>query len=518
MPLDLRIGMDVGGTNTDAVVLDSNNRIVARTKQPTTKDVRQGVRSAFEYVIKLLDADAKRVGRVMLGTTHATNAILERRSLGRVAAIRLGAPASLSLGPMESWPQDLRDAVCVDTCILGGGHYVDGRRISPLDEDGIRTFLTRTAQNPDAIAITSIFSPTSPVDELRACKIVKEILGENMAVSMSHEIGSLGLLERENATILNSALFDVIGQVITAMQDVVDQAGLTVELLLTQNDGTLMALDFARRFPILTIGSGPANSLRGAAFLTGLSDTIVVDVGGTSADFGVLVNGYPRESAAAVEIGGVRTNFRMPDLLSVAIGGGTIISGTAEQPIVGPKSVGYRLTSDALVYGGSTPTLSDALVVEGRFELGTHTVQASELARLKSALRNVSEFITDAIDQVTLGNTHLPLVAVGGAASLLPDDIKGVSQVIYPEHGDIANAIGAAIAWASGHWEGVVPYGDGFNAAVTNGKAVACQRAVQAGADPQQVEVVEQIETPLSYLTTPTVRLIIKAAGPLCHI
>ena len=227
MPLDLRIGMDVGGTNTDAVVLDSNNRIVARTKQPTTKDVRQGVRSAFEYVIKLLDADAKRVGRVMLGTTHATNAILERRSLGRVAAIRLGAPASLSLGPMESWPQDLRDAVCVDTCILGGGHYVDGRRISPLDEDGIRTFLTRTAQNPDAIAITSIFSPTSPVDELRACKIVKEILGENMAVSMSHEIGSLGLLERENATILNSALFDVIGQVITAMQDVVDQAGLT---------------------------------------------------------------------------------------------------------------------------------------------------------------------------------------------------------------------------------------------------------------------------------------------------
>ncbi|MFM2436619.1 MAG: hypothetical protein RL353_609 [Actinomycetota bacterium] len=518
MKLDLRVGMDVGGTNTDAVVLDANNRILARTKQATTADVRLGMKAALSNVISSIGPDAHRIRRIMLGTTHATNAILERRSLGRVAAIRLGAPASLSLEPMESWPRDLRDAVCVDTCILRGGHYVDGRRISLLDEDGIRKFLIGVAKNVDAVAITSIFSPTSPEDEVRAHEIVKEVLGSNVAVSLSHEIGSLGLLERENATILNAALFGVVGQVITAMQDVIDGAGLAVEMLLAQNDGTLMALDFAKRFPILTIGSGPANSLRGAAFLSGLSNTIVVDVGGTSTDFGVLVNGYPRESAAAVEIGGVRTNFRMPDLLSVAIGGGTIISGTAEQPIVGPKSVGYRLTSDALVYGGSTPTLSDALVVEGRFELGTHNVQASELTRLKSALRNVNEFIADSIDQVTLGNTHLPLVAVGGAASLIPDDIKGVSQVIYPENGDVANAIGAAIAWVSGHWQGVVQIDDGFNTAVSNGRTMACNRAIEAGADPQQVEVIEQIETPLSYLVTPTVRLIIKAAGPLNHL
>ena len=152
----------------------------------------------------------------MLGTTHATNAILERRALGRVAAIRLGAPASLSLEPMESWPDDLRDAVCVGACILEGGHYVDGQRISPLDEDGIRKFLLSVANTVDAIAITSIFGPTSPQDEERAREIVSEVLGEKMAVTLSHEIGSLGLLERENATILNAALFGVIGQVIGA--------------------------------------------------------------------------------------------------------------------------------------------------------------------------------------------------------------------------------------------------------------------------------------------------------------
>ena len=106
MRLDLRVGIDVGGTNTDAVVLDENNRILVRTKQATTSDVRSGMQNALNYVIDALGTDAQRIGRVMLGTTHATNAILERRALGRVAAIRLGAPASLSLEPMESWPDD----------------------------------------------------------------------------------------------------------------------------------------------------------------------------------------------------------------------------------------------------------------------------------------------------------------------------------------------------------------------------------------------------------------------------
>ncbi len=518
MRLDLRVGMDVGGTNTDAVVLDENNRILARTKQATTSDVRSGMQNALTYVIDALGADAQRIGRVMLGTTHATNAILERRALGRVAAIRLGAPASLSLEPMESWPDDLRDAVCVGACILEGGHYVDGRRISPLDEDGIRKFLSSVANTVDAVAITSIFSPTSPQDEERARQIVSEVLGSNMAATLSHEIGSLGLLERENATILNAALFGVVGQVITATQDVINSAGLAVEMLLAQNDGTLMALDFARRFPILTIGSGPANSLRGAAFLTGLTNSIVVDVGGTSTDFGVLINGYPRKSAAAVEIGGVRTNFRMPDLLSIAIGGGTIVSGTAAQPLVGPLSVGYRLNTDALIYGGATPTLTDALVAEGRLQLGSHAVPQGEKEKLKSALHSATESIADAIDRITLGNALLPLIAVGGGSLLIPHDIAGVSHVLHPENGDIANAIGAAIAWVSGHWEGVVAHGDEFNDAVTNGRAIACRRAIEAGADPQLVEVVDQIETPLSYLSSPMVRLVIKAAGPLSQL
>src|SRR5207247_630326 len=136
-----------------------------------------------------------------------------------------------------------------------------------------------------------------------------------------------------------------------------------------QNDGTLMVMDYALRYPILTIASGPSNSLRGGAFLSGLEDAIVVDVGGTTTDVGVLVGGFPRESAVAVNIGGVRTNFRMPDLISIGLGGGSLVRRNGAVR-VGPDSVGYNLEEDGLVFGGKTLTATDIAVAVGRANLG----------------------------------------------------------------------------------------------------------------------------------------------------
>ena len=171
-----------------------------------------------------------------------------------------------------------------------------------------------------------MFAPVSARHELVAAEVVKRELGETH-ISLSHEIGSLGLLERENATILNGALAGVARDVVRALQDALTAHDLRPETFFAQNDGTLMGLDQAMRYPVLTIGSGPANSVRGAAFLTGRSDALVADVGGTSTDVGMLVNGFPRESSYGVEIGGIRTNFRMPDLVTIALGGGTVVSG-----------------------------------------------------------------------------------------------------------------------------------------------------------------------------------------------
>ena len=107
---------------------------------------------------------------------------------------------------------------------------------------------------------------------------------------------------------------------------------------MTDVAGGLITLEYALEFPVLTIGCGPTNSIRGAAHLSGATDALVVDIGGTTTDIGVLVDGFPRQSAHAVEIGGIRTNFRMPDVLSVGLGGGTTIRETESGTTVGPDT------------------------------------------------------------------------------------------------------------------------------------------------------------------------------------
>jgi N-methylhydantoinase A/oxoprolinase/acetone carboxylase beta subunit len=280
-----------------------------------------------------------------------------------------------------------------------------------------------------------------------------------------------------------------------------------------------MALDHALRYPVLTIGSGPANSIRGAAFLTGRSDALVADVGGTSTDVGVLVNGFPRESSQGVEIGGIRTNFRMPDLVTIALGGGTIVSGgRAGGGLVrlGPESVGYRLQEEALVFGGSTPTLTDSAVATGRARLGDPSLTRPELRLLEAAARASDTELADAIDRVKTAKGDLTLIAVGGGSILIPDELPGVSEVIRPDHFDAANAIGAAIASVSGQVDRIFHFGPGGRkAALDEASQEARDHAVAAGADPGTVQIVELEEIPLAYLTSPAVRIRAKAAGAL---
>ena len=292
--LELRLGIDVGGTNTDAVVLDPDGRLLARAKVPTTPDVSSGIASAISVVVADLGPDRARITHAMLGTTHATNAVLERRRLRRVALIRIGAPATFAVRPLFGWPEDLRARVSVGEAIVHGGFEFDGREIVPLGEEEILAFAGSVAGRAEGVAIASVFAPVSSEHELAARELVRKELGHEIPVSLSHEIGSLGLLERENATVLNAALTGVANDVANAFQEALGACGLDPVAFFAQNDGTLMDLEYALRYPVLTIGSGPANSIRGAAYLTGTTDAIVVDVGGTSADVGVLVNGFPR--------------------------------------------------------------------------------------------------------------------------------------------------------------------------------------------------------------------------------
>jgi N-methylhydantoinase A/oxoprolinase/acetone carboxylase beta subunit len=513
--LDFRLGIDVGGTNTDAVILDRSDRVLAKAKVPTTPDVTAGIIAALETVIASSGVDATRITHAMLGTTHATNAVLERRKLQRVAVIRIGAPATLGVRPMFGWPADLTAMVSAGSVIVAGGIEFDGRDLAPYDDDAVARFLHSVAGRADGVAITSVFAPVSPRHELLAADTVKRELGE-VHVSLSHEIGSVGLLERENATILNAALAGVASDVARALERALEAHSLSPVTFFAQNDGTLMALDHALRYPVLTIGSGPANSIRGAAFLTGRSDALVADVGGTSTDVGVLVNGFPRESSQGVEIGGIRTNFRMPDLVTIALGGGTVLHGDEAAVRLGPESVGYRLQTQALVFGGSVPTLTDSAVAVGRAALGNPSRTAPSLALLQAAARAADAQLADAIDRVKTARGDLTLIAVGGGSILIADELPGVSEVVRPEHFDAANAIGAAIASVSGQVDRIFHFGPGGRkAALDEARDEARDHAVAAGADPATVQIVELEEIPLAYLTSPAVRIRAKAAGAL---
>lgn len=511
-----RVGIDVGGTNTDAVILDQDDRLLAKVKQPTTLDVTTGIRQALSQVLSQVPDATSNIGHVMLGTTHATNAILERRSLQKVAVLRVGGPATRSIPPLVSWPTDLKAAVSCGEAIVDGGVEMTGEPLVPLDEDAIRRFLESVQGRAESVAISGVFSPVAADQELRVRDIVHDVLGE-LPVSLSHEIGSLGLLERENACALNAALVGVAGQVVSGLTRAMEDNSLVAEAYLAQNDGTLMSLEYVRRYPVLTIGSGPTNSMRGAAYLTGLSDALVVDVGGTSTDIGVLANGFPRESTTAVEVGGVRTNFRMPDLVSVALGGGTVIADKNGEVRVGPQSVGYRLTEKALLFGGDTPTMTDAVVALGRAkDIGDASALSVDDAMFARALEINDREMVEAVDRARSSSKPVPLVAVGGGSILVPEVIEGVSAIHRPENYDVANAIGAAIASVSGQVDRVFKLGrGGRDAAIEEAVAAAKDEAIRAGCDPSEVQVVEIEEIPLAYLTDPVTRIRVKAAGPL---
>jgi N-methylhydantoinase A/oxoprolinase/acetone carboxylase beta subunit len=515
-----RLGIDVGGTHTDAVILDEQNRLVAKTKARTTADVTGGIVQALKQVLEQPDVNRSLIGFAMLGTTHCTNAIAERKHLSKIGVIRMGAPAALAIPPLFSWPADLRDVVTHKMFMIHGGHEFDGREISKPDEKEVDGVIKQLVGQVDAVAVTEVFAPVNPEHEKWMATRLRSVLGERVPVTLSHEIGSLGLLERENATILNSALMKTAQMAFSGFASAMKNEGIQAQLFLGQNDGTLMGLEYALKYPILTIASGPSNSLRGGAFLSNLKDAIVVDVGGTTTDVGVLVGGFPRESAVAVDIGGVRTNFRMPDLISIGLGGGSLVRSQNGSVRVGPDSVGYRLEEEALVFGGKTLTATDIAVAVGRANLGdTKRLAKLSTSTIKQVDRMIRQLVERCIDRLKLSPAAVPVVLVGGGSILLPDEIEGASTIHRPENYDVANAIGVAIAPVSAEIDRLFSYAHySRQEALQEAQKMAIEKAQLAGADPKNTEIVELEEIAMAYLPEHAVRIKVKAAGPLSPV
>ena len=494
----------------------AGREVIAFNKSFTTADATGGVVETVRRLFATVDAEHAANTRGMIGTTQFVNAFVERRGLAEVAVVRIGAPCGDGVPPLIGFPADLLEKIGRHIFWLGGAADVGGRIVCPTDPDEVRAVAHAVAERGiTSAALTAIFAPLRPDLEEEVAALLRAELPD-LHITCSARVGGMGLIDRENAAIVNASLTGLSRVVIDALVAAFAELGITAPIWLTQNDGTLISTDLAAQYPVFTCAAGPTNSIRGAAFLAGVEDAVVVDVGGTTTDIGYLVKGFPRETALPNIIGGVRTNMRMPDVLSIPLGGGTRVHALEGEPRFGPQSVGHRLSSDALVFGGAVLTTTDVAVRAGVAAIGDAArvahLAAEDAARAVDAMHAL---VDDAIDRVRVSGKALPTILVGGGQILLPWPFNG-GETIRPELGAVANAIGAAIATVSGRVDRIYDLATMTRAeALAEATAEARAAAVEAGADAETIELVELIELPLGHIEGQVLRVCARAAGAL---
>ena len=299
------LGFDTGGTYTDAVIMDlESGKIICNAKSLTTRnDLSLGIAGSIETFDKGL---LKQVRMVSLSSTLATNSIVEGKGC-RVALIAVGREFNKSIPVDES--------ICIR-----GGHTLYGKEKEPLDEEAARQFMRSVKGKVDGLAITSYLSVRNPDHENRLAEIAAEEM--DVPIVCGHQLSSsLGFNERTVTCIMNARLIPIIKELMISVKKVMKDNGIEAPLMIVKGDGSIMGESVALNRPIETILSGPAASLIGAKTLTGVQDAIVMDMGGTTTDIGILRNGTPRLEKEGAVIGGKRTRVLAAEIATSGIGG-----------------------------------------------------------------------------------------------------------------------------------------------------------------------------------------------------
>ncbi|KAL3423298.1 hydantoinase oxoprolinase [Phlyctema vagabunda] len=529
----LRIGVDVGGTNTDAVVLDplevntADKGVLAFHKTPTTSpNVTDGIQTAVKSVLEQSKIDRSLIACLTIGTTHFVNAIVENdaRRLSKVAIVRLSKSFTKEIPPFSDFPPALKSIMNGYYCFVSGGLHIDGSEEAPIvEEEVVQQCAEIKKRGIDAVVISGVFSPIDEhfKQEDHVRKIIQRELPD-VDIVCSSEVSNIGFLERENASILNASILRFARRTIKGFRAAMKRLDLHCALYLTQNDGTLIDAPSAASLPVRTFSSGPTNSMRGAAYL-GLSSfsqagkktsTIVVDVGGTTTDVGVLLpSGFPRQASAYVEVAGVKINFSMPHVESIGLGGGSIVRINADEVTVGPDSVGHYLTTKAKVFGGTVLTSTDIAVAAGEDIGDANMVKDVPSDAVTKAQHRMKLMMEKVVDQMKTSPEPLPVLLVGGGSVIVPKDIAGVSEVILPPFHSVANAVGAAISKIGGTVDVIQSTAEQSIAQIVEkAKQMAIDRAVAAGAKPDTITLAEVDAIPLQYVAN-QVRVIARAVG-----
>lgn len=312
----LTLGLDTGGTYTDAVLLDRDRAVRASAKALTThEDLSRGIGEALGRVLEGADGP---IGLVSLSTTLATNALVEGQ----------GSPIALLLVGQEREVLDragLREAMAGDPVVfIAGGHDGSGAEREALDMESARAAIERHAPQVSAFAVSSHFAVRNPAHERRLQRLIAELC--DRPVSCGHHLtAALDAPRRALTAALNARLIPLLTDLIVAVRELLKQYDIDAPLMVVRGDGSLMSADFAIAAPVETILSGPAASLVGAHHLSGERDGVVFDMGGTTSDIAVLANGEPRRNEDGAVVGGWRTRVAAVEVHTFGLGGDSAV-------------------------------------------------------------------------------------------------------------------------------------------------------------------------------------------------
>ena len=332
----IALGIDTGGTYTDAVLVDhATGEVLAAAKSLTTRhDLSIGIKAAMAAVFEAEQTlSPEAVDLVALSTTFATNAIAEGQG-SPVCLLLIGYDPEL----MEQYGFQ-HELVTDDVVYLDGGHDVLGDEVAPLDEDAAREAILARREKVESFAVSGYFGVRNPTHELRVRRLVEELTG--LSVTCGHELTTrLNAVRRATTVTLNARLIPLLRELIATVRQTLDEQAIVAPLMVVKGDGSLVRAEWAMRRPIETILSGPAASAVGAWHLAGRRDVWVVDVGGTTTDIAALNDGQPRLNSEGARVGGWRTMVEAVDVHTTGLGGDSHVRFDRQgRLLIGPRRV-----------------------------------------------------------------------------------------------------------------------------------------------------------------------------------
>jgi hypothetical protein len=448
------IGVYVGSSEITAALVDGV-KVRAAVAEPAADSLTGGLRDIL-HRLTASEPAARAARAVSVSTSRFEDAVVRADGLARTACVRLSAFERDTVPPLAGWPMALRDAVGDRVYICRGGHDFDGTQPEPIDPAELAAVADQLAAgNLETVALTAVFSPVNPRAEIEAADLLRERI-PTAAVSMSHEIGMIGLLERENATILNAALLPLAQRFADALSAEIGAWNPDTPVFLAQSDGTVTELSYATRYPILTFGAGSASAMRGASILSGRPDCVAVNLEFETAELGLARAESAYQVRRTSTIGGVRTN------------------------LPGAETIRISVRASAVALDGAAA--SD---------------DGDGLARAIAAID------PDGV---------LPVVLVGSGAraASLP------AGALRPIMGEVARAVGTAGTRIGVAVDCVVARQPLAQArSLERATTLALERAIMAGAAPPTVRIAEISEAPLAYLPGDFVHVRVKATGDI---